>query len=92
MSCAVGGRHGSNPVLLWLWCKLAAIAPIRPVAWELPFATGAFREMGQIAETATMCKQAVSDRKDEECYSRSNESSYLVRGSEKIPPGKQLLN
>ena len=26
--------------LLWLWCKLAATAPIRPLAWELPYATG----------------------------------------------------
>ena len=26
--------------LLWLWCRLAAIAPIRPPAWEFPYATG----------------------------------------------------
>ena len=26
--------------LLWLWCRLAAEAPIRPLAWEPPFATG----------------------------------------------------
>ena len=26
--------------LLWLWCRLAAVAPIRPLAWELPYATG----------------------------------------------------
>ena len=25
---------------LWLWCRLAAVAPIRPRAWELPCATG----------------------------------------------------
>ena len=24
--------------LLWLWCRLAAAAPIRPLAWELPYA------------------------------------------------------
>ena len=28
--------HGSDPVLLWLW--LAAVTPIRPLAWELPYA------------------------------------------------------
>ena len=30
MSCGVDHRHGSDPVLLllWLWCRLAAIAPI----------------------------------------------------------------
>ena len=26
--------------LLRLWCRLVAIAEIRPLAWELPYATG----------------------------------------------------
>ena len=26
--------------MLWLWCRLAAAAVIRPLAWELPYATG----------------------------------------------------
>ena len=26
--------------LLWLWHRLAAAAPIQPLAWELPYATG----------------------------------------------------
>ena len=25
-------------VLLWLWCRSAAAAPIRPLAWEPPYA------------------------------------------------------
>ena len=37
----VGCRHGSDPALLWLWFKLAAIAPIGPLAWESTYATGA---------------------------------------------------
>ena len=28
-------------MLLWLWCRLAATAPIRPLAWEPPYAAGA---------------------------------------------------
>ena len=24
----------------WLWCRLAAAAPIPPLAWELPYAAG----------------------------------------------------
>ena len=28
-----------NLALLWLWCKLAATALIRPLAWEPPYAT-----------------------------------------------------
>ena len=41
MSCGVGRRRGSDPARLWLWCKLAATAPIGPLAWEPPYATGA---------------------------------------------------
>ena len=41
MSCRVGRRRGSDYALLWLWCRPAAVAPIRPLAWEPPYATGA---------------------------------------------------
>ena len=44
MSCGVGHRLGSDPVLLWLWYRPAAIAPIRPLAWEPPYAAGATLE------------------------------------------------
>ena len=37
----VTGRHGLDPTLLWLWHRPAAIAPIQPLAWELPYAAGA---------------------------------------------------
>ena len=30
--------------LLWLWCRLAAGAPIGPLAWEPPYAVGAALE------------------------------------------------
>ena len=39
MSCGVGRRCGSDLILLWLWCRPAAAAPIQPLAWELPYAT-----------------------------------------------------
>ena len=41
VSCDVGHRHASDIMLLWLWCRLAAVAPIRLLAWELPYAAGA---------------------------------------------------
>ena len=41
MSCGVGYRHGSDVALLWLWCRLAAAAPIQSLAWELSYALGA---------------------------------------------------
>ena len=31
-SCGVGRRRGSDPALLWLWRRLMATAPIRPLA------------------------------------------------------------
>ena len=40
VSCGVGGWHGSDLALLWLWCRLAAAAPIRFLAWEPPYAMG----------------------------------------------------
>ena len=41
MSCGVGPGCGLDPVLLWLWCRPAAVASIRPLAWEPTYATGA---------------------------------------------------
>jgi len=41
MSCGVGGGHGSDLALLWVWHWPAAAAQIQPLAWELPYATGA---------------------------------------------------
>ena len=47
MSCGVGCRRGSDPVLLWLWHT--AVAPIRPLAWESPYAVGvALRKKNQL--------------------------------------------
>ena len=41
MSCGIGHRGGSGPALLWLWLWQPATAPIRPLAWKLPYAVGA---------------------------------------------------
>ena len=41
MTCGVARRHGSDPSLLWLWHGPAAVAPIRPLAWEPPYAASA---------------------------------------------------
>ena len=41
MSYGVGRRHGLDLVLLWVWHRPAAVAPIRPLAWEPPHAASA---------------------------------------------------
>ena len=38
MSCGVGLRGGSDPTLLWLWFRAAAVAQIQPLTWEHPCA------------------------------------------------------
>ena len=41
VSCGVGRRRGSDLALVWLWCRPAATALIRSLAWEPPYAAGA---------------------------------------------------
>ena len=41
MGCGVRHRRSSDLALLWLWRRLTAVAPIRPLAWEPPYAVGA---------------------------------------------------
>ena len=38
MNCGVGRRCGSELELLWLWRRLAAVALIRPLTQEPPYA------------------------------------------------------
>ena len=40
MSCGVGHRQDSDPSLLWLCRGLAAVALVRLLAWEPPYAMG----------------------------------------------------
>ena len=40
----IGGSHGSDAELVWLWRRLAATALMRPLAWDPPYATGAALE------------------------------------------------
>ena len=48
VSCGVGRRHGSDPPLQWLWCRLVVTALIGPLAWEPPYATDAALEKTKI--------------------------------------------
>ena len=61
MSYGVGHRHGSDPALLWLWRRLAATAPIRPLPWEPPYAEGVAQE---IAKKKTKKKKVVNSSSD----------------------------
>ena len=41
VSCGVDLGGGPSITLLWLWCSLAIVAPIWPLLWDTPYATGA---------------------------------------------------
>ena len=47
MSYGIGHRCGSDLALVWLWHRLVATAPIRPLAWEPPYAMGVAIEKGK---------------------------------------------
>ena len=53
MSCGVGHRHGLDLMLLWLWRRQAATVPIRPLAWEPPYATSEALEKAKRQKTKT---------------------------------------
>ena len=56
MSWGVGRRHGSDPALLWLWRRPATAAPIRPLAYEPPYAMGVALEKTKRQKTKQQTK------------------------------------
>ena len=57
MSCGVGHRCSSDPKLLWLWCRLTAVAPIRPLGWEPPYAQGVAQKKKQKKKKESQSQQ-----------------------------------
>ena len=47
--------------MLWLWCRLAAAAPIRPLSWELPYAAGV--AVKQTNSTSRFCQELLHERR-----------------------------
>ena len=69
MSCGVVHRRGLDPALLWLWHRPAATAPVQPLAWEPPYASGAAQEMAE--------RQKKKKRKEKRKKERKKENSKL---------------
>ena len=72
VSCGVGCRRGSDPALLRLWRRPVATAPIRPLAWDPPYARAA-QENGKKTK-----KKKKLERKDASVY-RVFETLFKVR-------------
>ena len=50
--------------MLWLWHRLAAVALIRPLAWELPYAVGvALRRQKEIKYFKKLVQEAWNSSK-----------------------------
>jgi len=75
VNCGVGCRHGSDPELLWLWCRPVATASIRPLAWESPYAARAAQEIA----TTTTTKKTKNKKTNKKKKSRMDDQG--VEGS-----------
>ena len=54
VSCGVGHRRGLDIVLMWLWCRLAAVALNGRLAWE-PFSGAALKKKQQKQKVGLTC-------------------------------------
>ena len=77
MSCGVGCGRGSDPVLLWLWHKLEATAPIQPLTWEPPYAVGSGPRKGK--KTKKKEKERKKKRKKEKNLNEASLTFYLTQ-------------
>ena len=75
MSCGVGCRHGSDPALLWLWRRPVATAPVRPLAWEPPYAAGAAQK------NSKKTKQTNKQKKQNKNWVHVNKLSKKKKGN-----------
>ena len=73
MSCGVGHRGSSDHALLWLWHRPAATAPIRPLAWEPPYAAAAALKRQKISKTS---KNTSAKEINQFYYDHSLENSF----------------
>ena len=62
MSCAVGCRLGWDLPLLRLWYRPAALALIRPLAWEPPYATGVALKRQKKKNHSILKRTAIEDK------------------------------
>ena len=57
MRCGVGYRHRLDPKLLWLWHRLAAVAPNQSLAWEPPYAVGTALKIKDQEKKKKLCEK-----------------------------------
>ena len=81
MSCGVGHRGGLDPASLWLWCRLAAVAQIQPLAWELLYALGEEEERRKKKEERRKKKEERRKKKKRKKRKRKRKKKKKVLSS-----------
>ena len=71
--CTLQMWCGSDLALLWPWCRPAAVALIRPLAWELPQAAGA-----ALKSKTKPKKQHKIDKQQNLLHGAGNYVQYLI--------------
>ena len=77
MSCGVGCRRGLDPVLLCLWRRPASTDPIRPLAWEPPYATGSGPRKGK--KTKKKRKRKMDNRYEQTLHTGNTSSHKHIK-------------
>jgi len=72
VSCGIGHRRGLDPALLWLWCRLAATAPIQLLAWEPPYTA-------EVAQEMAKRQKQTNKQKNKKNPNNNNNKNLLVR-------------
>ena len=84
MSCGVGRRHSSDPAWLWVWYRPAAVAPIGPLAWELPYAKGtALKKKQKKQKTNKQTTKKNTEGESQRVFSSSQEPLSLAVAKQK---------
>ena len=74
-------------MLLWLWCRLAATAPIRPLAWEPPYAAGVALKRQKTGKKRKEKRERKKERKRESVGTEHPEQVELEPGQRRGHPG-----
>ena len=73
VSCGVDRRCGSDPTLLWLWCRPAATAPLRGAAsWGAGVVTA-------LVQVAALVQVPTSDLETSTCHGHRREKKKKKR-------------
>ena len=88
----VGLKYGSDPELQWLWLWLAAVALIRLLAWELPYATDAAlkRKNKNKNKTTTTKNKTKTEKKNNQ--KPENKTKQKNRKDISCPSSLPLIN